>query len=487
VSAHKRLFLHIFNVENKKTVVKGVPIFYGQPEPTPLKRKKVIRLSFFIVGALWVPMLSIPCSQEAFSMQTVIKPPPVSPMLATQARLKFSKPSKSRTTQLCRNTTCNTHYSHKLIQEFLAMAPCHKTQLLLIPGLWHEITHRIYHKDIRQLKAHLATDLDIHVNICAFPSYKKITENIQSVHEKILALYEKHREPIFLVGHSKGGLEALYTILRFPELILKGIIKAVVCVQAPAQGSRWFEAHSKDCRLRWLGNAMGGALETFLPATAQQQMTEHLEQFQSRVHLALEKWNPSPDELMELQETVQLSKNSPATATESGIILSDLTQSLLSRVYFVRSFENPDNLSRSLQLLLRHFPHTTAGLEQDQQQHDGILFVDEQRLSIGNDLGLLQADHVRLIGSSTQPSKNPAKDPKKKQTQDMETLPSAYDPESKSLSEPFPTLDSLTFLKALIWTLEMKLSGPDPIKNTPLFQHILLQAQAENEPDKRDP
>ena len=58
----------------------------------------------------------------------------------------------------------------------------------------------------------------------------KLLIDIQKIHAKI-------KLPIILVGHSKGGAESMYLALRYPELLISGIIERVVLIHPALGGS----------------------------------------------------------------------------------------------------------------------------------------------------------------------------------------------------------------------------------------------------------
>lgn len=63
-------------------------------------------------------------------------------------------------------------------------------------------------------------------------SSKHVEENIPYLKETFEALYRKNGLPLIVVGHSKGGLESVSTVIEHPSLVGK-VIKKVVAVQSP--------------------------------------------------------------------------------------------------------------------------------------------------------------------------------------------------------------------------------------------------------------
>lgn len=73
-----------------------------------------------------------------------------------------------------------------------------------------------------------------HVSRLMPSSRRSARQNIPLLAEKIAEIYrEGGRRPIILIGHSKGGLESVATILHQPELIRNKIVQSVVAIQAP--------------------------------------------------------------------------------------------------------------------------------------------------------------------------------------------------------------------------------------------------------------
>lgn len=65
-------------------------------------------------------------------------------------------------------------------------------------------------------------------------SLRAAEDNIEVLNEKVRALYKSGEgRPIVLIGHSKGGLESVATILNHPNLVTDGIVHKVVAVQSP--------------------------------------------------------------------------------------------------------------------------------------------------------------------------------------------------------------------------------------------------------------
>ncbi|CAN5449879.1 hypothetical protein BH10BDE1_BH10BDE1_06970 [soil metagenome] len=72
-----------------------------------------------------------------------------------------------------------------------------------------------------------------------FPSSLKAAgANLAEVREQIVRSYrDSGGRPVVVMGHSKGGLETLATLLKYPELVTEGIVANAILIQAPVGGN----------------------------------------------------------------------------------------------------------------------------------------------------------------------------------------------------------------------------------------------------------
>lgn len=72
-----------------------------------------------------------------------------------------------------------------------------------------------------------------------FPSsLNSAAGNIEALRLAVLKTYrDGGNKPVVLIGHSKGGLESLATVLQHPELVREGVVANVVTVQSPIGGN----------------------------------------------------------------------------------------------------------------------------------------------------------------------------------------------------------------------------------------------------------
>jgi hypothetical protein len=89
------------------------------------------------------------------------------------------------------------------------------------------------------------------------------TEETPAANAPIIAKEIRAAEkPVILLGHSKGGVDALHTLIAYPTLQTK--VKALVTVQAPFMGTPLVDLVAGDRLLVWLAdgflNFLGGSI-----------------------------------------------------------------------------------------------------------------------------------------------------------------------------------------------------------------------------------
>ena len=105
---------------------------------------------------------------------------------------------------------------------------------LFVGGYGNELARSHYFKlnieEIREMGAPAET---------FFPSsLRSAAGNVESLRHAVLETYHRNGgRPVVLIGHSKGGLESLATVLEHPELVRNGIVANVVTIQSPIGGN----------------------------------------------------------------------------------------------------------------------------------------------------------------------------------------------------------------------------------------------------------
>lgn len=109
---------------------------------------------------------------------------------------------------------------------------------LLVAGYGNELGRGHYfHENASALREMGASAVEIF-----FPSSKRsAADNIELLRARILQLYESTGKPVVIFGHSKGGLEALATLLSNPKLVTDGHVANAVLIQSPVGGNTLIE------------------------------------------------------------------------------------------------------------------------------------------------------------------------------------------------------------------------------------------------------
>ncbi len=66
-----------------------------------------------------------------------------------------------------------------------------------------------------------------------------VLNNVALIRRELARLseFENGKRPLLIIAHSKGGLESLHTLLRYPEQFTKARVALLVVVQSPLMGS----------------------------------------------------------------------------------------------------------------------------------------------------------------------------------------------------------------------------------------------------------
>jgi len=187
-----------------------------------------------------------------------------------------------------------------------------------------------------------------------FPSSAaSLEEDAVQVREAVLARHAEGGRPVVLVGHSKGGAAALLTALRYPELVLTGVIDRVVVIQGAIGGSPLAEALVRSPVTRVLPLPRRG-LESLSLSRSKQLFQAELDAVRARV-------------------------------TPEGL------ERLFARVFYVRSWEGRGSTSFELAVTHAYLRDFGSG------QNDGLLLQEDMKLEgAGVDLGVVASDHASL-------------------------------------------------------------------------------------------
>ena len=181
-------------------------------------------------------------------------------------------------------------------------------------------------------------------------SLNTVSGNKLFVKRKLLDLYQKPREPLVIIGHSKGSLETANTLATYAADFPAEIVTAVIYANTPFQGSPYMAESIRDFEATYgrFGNQYNPVYLNAL-AVLRSLSTETI--------------------LSDLKES-----HSRMTSAES--------RSLSERTFFVRTTQSAEKVSETLKksaLFLKKYG-----------ANDGLIPVENQKMAglFGTDLGI---------------------------------------------------------------------------------------------------
>jgi hypothetical protein len=252
---------------------------------------------------------------------------------------------------------------------------------VLVPGMMNELAHwfGLYYVEIQAI----LRSLDADFTYLPLPTHVPISKNAETLALRLKdlgapqpltqtqqALQIETPKPITLIGHSKGGAESFLSLLRHPELLLNGTVDQVVLEQAAIHGSALARPRP------W----------SVLQLLAQFYFADGLFSLESENQTALldEAFEQLNQHLMEWDPSLR--------GNPEG--LADLRNQLSRKIHYVRTYQSPDALSLGTQIVLWACHNQ---LDPSGEANDGLLTLSDQKDDrMGEDLGVLQADHVDL-------------------------------------------------------------------------------------------
>jgi len=237
----------------------------------------------------------------------------------------------------------------------------------------HRITGNYFRHNIAALR-----DIapDVKVSRIFPPSSRGMSDNTVFLRETLIEAWKGGGgRPLAVVGHSKGGAETLLTVLRYPDLVLDGMIDDVVILQSSVGGS-WVSdclADPETCRPpswlmrmagRWIRKNYPGGLLSLRRAEAKRLMTG-------------------------------------AMAGARAALGEERFAALGRTVSYVRAVSPVAGVSRRLRAASRSLADAGFVL------NDGMVALEDQRLEgVGSDLGeVLSVAHADLVCSGLGVSK----------------------------------------------------------------------------------
>lgn len=234
-----------------------------------------------------------------------------------------------------------------------------KLHVILVPGIVHELP-RIFSLYFKAQSEVLKEVFGTTVSFANPGSTTSTVDNVEIINQQALRMFDETGKPGVLVGHSKGGAEAFLTAIKHPELILEGKLAFVLLIQASIKGTSI--ADRMNYVFRFFGRFLGSGFES-------------LRREQAEKNIA--------DALAEMERKLQ---------DQYGPLWEDKRNEISNRIFYIRSKEDYKNLG-----FAARFAIAVAGAV-NTEESDGLLLKDEQfHPDIGEDLGIVNADHVGLI------------------------------------------------------------------------------------------
>ena len=203
-----------------------------------------------------------------------------------------------------------------------------------------------------------------------------VPNNADKLMLEVQKTYAKVKRPIILVGHSKGGAECLYLVLKYPELILSEIIERVVLIHPAVGGSPLADNVADNFMGRSFSNYLGDGLFSIQPLTARTL-------FRDAVANLKEILKTCPGMI----SAVHTLANPEELSAESYKAISD-------RVFYVRGAAPASTLCWGVRFVIFFCKHALDATI----PNDGLLHVEDQMVQgFGTDLGILECDHIDLV------------------------------------------------------------------------------------------
>lgn len=197
-----------------------------------------------------------------------------------------------------------------------------------------------------------------------------IPDNVEIIHHHILATAEQQRKPLILVGHSKAGPELLQTILRYPELILQGVVFQVLLIQPALHGSPLAD-YTPGFLFSLVKVIMTPNLATLNTLTANEDLDAAFVSYQKA-----------------LLNNIAIFHGDQKT----------MEKQISSRIFFVKSQIEQSEVSFGVSLVLTVIQNDLSSYN---GSHDGLLPLSSQEDDrIGIDLGVVHSDHIGLTIST---------------------------------------------------------------------------------------
>jgi hypothetical protein len=242
--------------------------------------------------------------------------------------------------------------------------------LVFVGGIMNELASVVGNYFIDNIE--VVKSLGITYDYLGFSSAVSVPKNADLLYKSVGEIFNKMQKPLVLIGHSMGGAESLYMVLKHPELLILNQVDRVVLIQAPIGGSNLAEKFKSNWAAYGLEYYLKKGLHSLSTDRARANFSEAFKFFQSR----LEALFGSSDQIQYQREYERIS----------------------NRVFYVRSqYDAETSLSFGLQIVLAFLREKLD----DAVSNDGLLYCEDQMLktspTFGSDLGILNGDHVEFV------------------------------------------------------------------------------------------
>lgn len=233
---------------------------------------------------------------------------------------------------------------------------------LFIDGILGDLTQDLYKNLIPYLESELPSTS---VRVLRPSSFNNMEANAKWIS---LELKSKKEKPLIVVAHSRGAAELYLALLKDPSLFEQASIHKIIFVQGAFSGSPLAE---------WVTTLLQKTCPTKSPS-----QTSEVCSFAKLFEQSAQSLNPYT--AIEIRSRYQ--KNLKDTAKLH----------FQNNVYFVRSQSSSKTTTMPLKASHAYLKRYYNGF-----YNDGILLTSHQRIKgMGQDLGILEADHLSLLGSN---------------------------------------------------------------------------------------
>lgn len=275
--------------------------------------------------------------------------------------------------------------------------------VIFVDGLLNEAAHLVgnyFCDNISEIK-----ELGISHSHIGYLSSHSVPKNADTLVGDIQEIYVREKLPIILIGHSKGGAECLYAILRNPYLLQSGIIDRVVLINPAVGGSPLADNVSKNILGRCFSKYLGAGLRSIQPENSRKIFSEALEYFRQFLKSKSEKKlsssstsssSSSPTSTVSTTTSSSTSSSSSSSSSPSLKINTeiDIFKILSDRVFYIRGAAPPSALCWGVKFVIFFCKQPLDA----SVPNDGLLHVEDQMLrGFGVDLGILDFDHIDLV------------------------------------------------------------------------------------------